>query len=180
VGASDSVVTESTVGSVGTARRRITAVVRAGDTVVTESRVGSVDAARRRITAVVSAGDAVVTGCELMPAVLARTMRERLATGLSVRTEAAGALHHQLGVGWGWQDTSFCRPVRRSPRRRSYACCTAGGTQQSEVPGSAWVPISTGSVAPFCNRPRPRPCTPPWYHEADFHAPWVTRRAMGR
>src|SRR5262249_9659327 len=36
------------------------------------------------------------------------------------------------------------RAVRRSPRRRSYACCPAGGTQQSGVPGSAWVPIGPG------------------------------------
>jgi hypothetical protein len=36
------------------------------------------------------------------------------------------------------------RAVRRSPRGRSYACCPAGGTQQSGVPGSAWVPIDDG------------------------------------
>jgi len=36
------------------------------------------------------------------------------------------------------------RAVRCSPQRRSYACCPSGGTQQSGVPGSAWVPIDDG------------------------------------
>src|SRR4029453_65443 len=36
------------------------------------------------------------------------------------------------------------RAMRRSPQGRSYACCPAGGTQQSGVPDSAWVPIDDG------------------------------------
>jgi hypothetical protein len=39
----------------------------------------------------------------------------------------------------------FCTgAMSRSPRRISYACCPAGGTQQFGVPSSAWVPIGPG------------------------------------
>src|SRR5262249_29394459 len=38
----------------------------------------------------------------------------------------------------------LCRVVRRSPQGRYYARRPAAGTQQSGVPGSAWVPILRG------------------------------------
>src|SRR5206468_12899819 len=97
------------------------------------------------------------------------------------RAQAGGhaGLVHVKGTADGVEDLHrsprfLRRTVRRSPRGRSYACCTAAGTQQSGVPGSAWVPIATGSVAPFCSRPRHRACTSPPYHGGIFHAPRVT------
>src|SRR5262249_3899998 len=56
------------------------------------------------------------------------------------------------------------RAVRRSPRRRSYACCPTGGTQQSGVPGSAWVPIGTGfsgTILPPTSTPSLHPAPVP-------------------